>query len=182
MGGFNPVHYGHIALIETGLKEVEQIDLLVGSKKKYVLPRDLRVKTLESVLKNRKLDDRVNIMSSKPKLKDYDVNKYSTLILGSDVLNHFPESQKVHRPQDRAFFSQFSNLVILEREGIPIITEARELANKNFNVIEYPSISSIAAKIIRANYRNGENVSNLMPAYVWEQIEPHADLFHQSLI
>lgn len=183
IGGFNPAHYGHIALIETGLKQIEQLDIIVGNKSVYVLPRELRVRALNSVLEERKLIDRVRILDLKPKLREYDVSNYSAMLLGSDVLNHFPLNENIHRPQDRAFFSKFENLIVLQREGIPITNDARvHLKNSEQKLIEYLPVTDIAAKIIRSRYKLGVDVSEMMPSYVWEKIKPHAELFHSSRI
>jgi nicotinic acid mononucleotide adenylyltransferase len=184
VGGVNPVHYGHIALIETGLKEVEHIDFMVGNKSLYVLPYEIRAKALKTVVHNLGLEDRVSVPSlpkgNDTRLKDYETSKYSALILGSDVLNHFHPSEKIHRPQDEQFFSKFPNLVVLEREGIPITDEVREYIYQTWNIKVYSPVTPIAAKVIRQDYRDGKDVSSMMPEYVWEQIKPHAELFHTT--
>ena len=105
------------------------------------------------------------------------------MLLGSDVLNHFPLSENVHRPQDRAFFSKFENLIVLERLGIPISNDAKiQVINKGQKLIEYKAVTDIAAKVIRLRYKSGVDVTEMMPEYVWEQIMPFAELFHASRI
>ena len=61
IGGANPVHYGHIALIKTGLNEVDEIDFMVGNKSIYVLPYEVRVKALKTVLHNLGFENSVNV-------------------------------------------------------------------------------------------------------------------------
>ncbi|GBE19949.1 nicotinate-nucleotide adenylyltransferase [archaeon BMS3Abin17] len=114
------------------------------------------------------------------RLKDYDILKYSALILGSDVLNHFHPSEKIHRSQDKEFFSKFTNLIVLEREGALIKEGVRDYVSQRWNMKIYPPKTPIAASVIRQNYREGKEVSHMMPCYVWDLIKPHANLFHTT--
>ena len=61
VGGVNPVHYGHITLIQTGLKEVEHMGFMVGNKSLYVLPYEVRANALKTVIHNLGLEDRVSV-------------------------------------------------------------------------------------------------------------------------
>ena len=61
--------------------------------------------------------------------------------MGSDVLNHFHPNEKIHRTQDKQFFSEFPNLVVLEREGIPITDKVREYISQTWNIKIYSPVT-----------------------------------------
>ena len=109
IAGVNPVHYGHMALIKTGLQEVDFVDIRVGNKSKCVIPRDVRVEALNEFIFDEGLENRVSVLDYNygETLADLDVSIYSSLILGSDVLNNFLLGVKRHRSSDRNFFSKF---------------------------------------------------------------------------
>ncbi len=183
-GGFNPFHYGHLGLLETGLCEVNTIDILIGNKSLYVLPWEVRARAVQSVLDTYHLAERCRVLplpkEISTKLQDYDVSSYSALILGSDVLNYFESSSPVFRPQDRAFFASFPVFVVLEREGLPISDEARQAVLRDHQVREYPPKSPISASAVRQAYRQGADITTLMPPCVLEQIKPFIELFLSS--
>ena len=60
IGSIDPIHYGHIDLIKSGLKYVDKIDFYVGNGSRSKLPRELRIKTLDLVLKELNLEEKVN--------------------------------------------------------------------------------------------------------------------------
>lgn len=184
VGGVNPVHYGHIALIETGLKHVDKIDFMIGNKSIYVLPYNVREEALKSVIYNMGLEDRVSIPplsnGTKTRLGEYETEKYSSLILGSDVLNHFHPDESIHRPQDKEFFLRFRKLIVLEREGVPVTEKVKEYVNSRWELEINPPLSAISAKAIQQSYIEGKDVCSMMPDYVWKQILPHAELFNLS--
>ncbi len=180
IGGINPFHYGHLELLRTGLKHFEQIDFRVGfGKSRYVIPYEVRVNTLKEVIKENKLEGRVNILPKDKGILTLDTSVYDSLIRGSDILKHFDPAYQTNKT-DKEFFSRFCSLFVLERDGSKIKPELKRFLQRNYNLTILPSELSISSKQIRESYRKGLNISYLMPKCVWEQIRFYADLFNHT--
>lgn len=179
IGGVNPVHHWHIALIQTWLENVDSLDFFVGTKEIYRIPYEIRKRALELVLCNEWFSDRVKVIEHK-KLAAINTSIYESLVLWSDVLNHFHPSESVHRSQDKDFFRWFNSLTVLQRIGNPVTPETIEFVSKHWKINLHTEKSSVSAKEIRKRYRDGKDFSELLPRYVQELIYPHLHHFDDS--
>ena len=78
IGGVNPVHHWHIALIQTWLENVDSLDFFVGTKEIYRISYEIRKSALELVLCNEWFSDRVKVIEHK-KLAAINTSIYESL-------------------------------------------------------------------------------------------------------
>ncbi len=181
VAGIDPIHKGHISLIKIGLKEVKHIDFLVGNKQKHKLNYELRINMLELVLKKEKLTEKIHIFPLIKNIENrlYSLNpeNYDSMILGSDVFNHFPPTNSLFKFKELKFFLKFPKLIILERKGIPVDEEVREYVQKRQEIIEYSSLSSVSSSKIRNKLKKGENICDMVPEYLLDLINSNINSF-----
>ena len=180
-GGFNPLHYGHLNLIRTGLINTKSIDIYVGKKQMPErLPYEVRVNTLRGAINDEKLEDKISIISPEKGLFFLDKSDYSVLIVGSDFLNHISPKDNTFKQKERDFVSYFRNIIMVERPGDQFCPEARQVIKKSAYLIEYKSKIPVSARKIRANYSAGDEIRDMIPGYVMEHIKDYLEMFHQE--
>ncbi|MCK4649891.1 hypothetical protein KAT36_01535 [Candidatus Pacearchaeota archaeon] len=87
IGGFDPFHEGHEHLLKISRNYSKLTDVYIGAKKrKNRLPRNVRAKSVESIIKDNNWDNQVKVIDT-GKYMDLNTNKYSLFIYGSDFLN-----------------------------------------------------------------------------------------------
>lgn len=177
LGGFNPPHVGHFELMKTALQRTAELYVLIGLKRKQDrLPYEIRRQAVEAGIYEAGLEAAIRIH---PPCHFYEVKveSYDVLALGSDLLNHLDPRHPRYGLEERAFFASFPNLLVLEREGVPINAAVLELVRKRQHVETYPPRSPVSATFVRAQYKAGADVTSLIPAAVRPYIDPHAYLF-----
>ena len=178
-GMFNPIHYGHINLIRIGLNESDKIGLYIGRKEKPdVLPYEIRRKSIESVLEQENISNKVSIIKNSEKsLFDFYKKRYTSLIIGSDVLNLLiPESKLTEK--ERKMIASFKKIVFVNRGKNILGKIPAQILSKKSKLIEYHSTCSFSSSEIRKKVVNGEKIDELIPSYVMDIISPYTNFFN----
>lgn len=117
-GSFDPVHKGHIQLINIVLENYDYLDIRVGNKKKSKLPHYLKKEILENVLLSKNINKRVNIIEEN--LFSLDTQEYSGLIIGSDIYNKLSIKNNKFKDKEINFFDEFNEYIIVNRKNYEI--------------------------------------------------------------
>ena len=179
----NPFHNGHMALIETALKEVDELDIYVGVRSRpWTLPREVRIQALQTALAQRALTDKVHVISTVNEVRGSILSigpeSYRILAMGSDIANLFSPEAQVFRDYERAHFLSFPALTVLERKGHELIEAARcAIQEKVSRLSVYPAVTEIKGTLIRRKWKEREDIHQHLPEGVWETIKSHVGVF-----
>lgn len=182
----NPFHNGHMALIETALTEVDELDIYVGIRAKpWVLPREVRIRALETAMELRSLSERVHILSTVNEVRgsilSIGPDPYKILAMGSDIANLFNLETKGFRDYERKHFLSFPAFTVLQRSGHELVEGARSaILEKVSRLSLYPAVTEVKGTLIRRQWKDGKDIRTYLPEGVWETIEPHVSVFKQQ--
>jgi len=163
IGTLDPVHYGHIDLIKTGLLEFEKLDFRVGDKSICSLSCDLRKEALNLALDEEGLEDRVNILKPKETLLSLDYSKYNGMVMGSNLLNVFKKNNKKYTDFDRFIFSQLNYFVVLGRKGVNVDLDLLNRISFEKKFVFYLSKFDFSSSKIRLKNKSRLNFEEDMP-------------------
>jgi len=176
-GGFNPFHYGHLHLFETGLKEVEEIDVYVGRKPlSGRLPYQTRASSVRAVIETHSLNKRMRVLDEDTRLFGMDTRKYDTLIVGSDFLNHMDPSDNTFYERERALVLSFPNIIMQVKEGFPLREAARRAITSQ--LIEHGNGVPHGSREIRSQFRKKVAINDLLPPECLNVIRPDINTFY----
>lgn len=179
----NPFHNGHMALIETALKEVDELDIYVGMRARlWTLPREVRIQALQTALSQQALTGRVHVISTVNEVRGSILSigpePYKTLAMGSDIANHLDPDDGIFRDYERAHFLSFPALTVLERKDYELIEAARRAIREKVSRLSvYPAVTEVKGTLIRRKWKGSEDIRQHLPKGVWETIEPHVGVF-----
>ncbi len=176
LGGFNPPHSGHFEVIKVALERTCRLHVLIGLKRKHQLSYEVRAGALQEGLEELCLNEKVIILP-KGRFHDADLSPYDLFVIGSDVFNNCGRNNNQYGAEERRRFSSFPNLLVLEREGVPIDLSMLESVRLTKPVEVYDSRSPVCASFVREKYRKRESVHSFMPERTRNVVEPHAYLF-----
>jgi nicotinic acid mononucleotide adenylyltransferase len=173
----NPVQFGHLELLKISLRFASEIDIYLGKRNKNDrLPYEIRFECAKAIQANEEFGKRINIVTE-GRFFDYTGGKYDVLITGSDLLNLACYQDERIRRMHLNHFNTFSNIVSVDRVEHPLIVKARLQLEEKIRLIQLPPISNSEARNIRKSYRDGLDISQMVPEYIWDIIKDHVEIF-----
>ncbi len=175
----NPFHNGHMALVETALKSVDELDVYVGNREKpWSLPREIRVAAILAGVSRKGYSDRVRVLTTPQEARgsilEIGPAPYDTLVMGSDIANKFADSERPFRDYEREHFLSFPSLTVLNRKKYELTEAAvRKIRERVGRIEVHPAVTDLEGTTIRREWKNGGDVRPFLPNGVWEVIAPH---------
>ena len=181
-GRFDPFHAGHYHLLKTSKDYSNSTDIYIGDKKgKKGLPRNIRAKSVEAVIKDNNWENHTKVIQT-GKYIDLDPAQYSLFITGSDFLNFLSTDissrGKKIKNSYKDFYLSFPNILIINRDGMPLKQEVKNKLLKYTNILDLEGSIDISGTQIKEAYKNGENISKMVSNNVWEVIKDYTHAFN----
>lgn len=183
----NPVHHGHMALCETALEQTDSLDIFLSSTRRHPknLPYAIRRQSLEFALQNYDWAARVQILSEAVVAEGFRsirAQLYDVLTMGSDIARSLVEPEPTWKPGEMDYFLSYKQLMVLQRPGALLSSaQEAELRQRVYELLVCQPKIERSSRDLRAAYRAGTDISNMMPKNVWSCIAPHAECFHNEM-
>ncbi|MFH1521566.1 MAG: hypothetical protein ABIF18_01275 [archaeon] len=182
IGGFDPFHEGHEFLLKTSRDYSDSTDVYIGAKKrKNRLPRHIRAKSVESVIKYNNWENQIRIIGT-GKYVDLNPAKYSLFIAGSDFLNflslNISSRGKEIKDSYKNYYLSFPNILIVNRKGMPLKPEVRSRLSEHVNILDLQGHIDISGTQIRKAYKDGKDIRKMVSGNVWKVIEDYVHVFN----
>lgn len=170
----NPLHYGHLELIRTGLLSVKKITIAIGSKKHpYSMPRNIRIASVAETIKEAGITDKVDIIAPE-KVFRINTGHFSVLITGSDLLNKMLSQNQRGAAIHTKFFLSFQNIICVERNKDKLKDGLRKkILDCGIDLVEKPEISPLSSQLIRDNIRVGEEYRHMVHPATLKYVVKH---------
>ena len=179
----NPVYKGHMALFESVLEYSDTLDVFISSRRNR--PRDLpyciRKRAVEVAVQNFPYRDRVNILDVQASYCEIRSQLYAILAVGSDIAHQLVAPTEKWKPGEAEYFLSFPSLLVLQRPGSLLTDEVAQVIRARVqNLIISPPKVEFSSTDLRRRYRDGEDISTMLPESVWDVISNHVSCFHSE--
>lgn len=169
-GAFNPIHYGHLKLIELGLCFSHQLDIFVGYKERLrSLDWHTRVEGVELCLEEQELSERVTVLEKCDPLT-LNGEHYGSMICGSDFLNASNSANPVAVARYKPYFQTFEDIICVQRKGKELTQGTYLALQAHANIHLVSPVSQLAACDIRNSFSPSTDLSEYMPYEVADHL------------
>lgn len=147
-GSFDPITFGHIEIIERGLKLFDSVIVSIGlnSSKKALFDENLRIKWIKTYFAN---EPKVQVSSYNSLTVDFAKEKQAEFIL-----------RGVRNASDAEYESHISRLNFHLNKNIETVV-----------LLCNPSLAHISSSFVREIYRYGGSLKGLVPDLILEDLE-----------
>lgn len=171
-GSFNPVHNGHLTIIDTVMKSgiVDRLLVIITGNywyKQNLPPMELRKELFPPFNDGRIEFDTIHCGMSytyqiiKTLEKENPVDEF-VLIIGSDNLPYMPQ-------WNHATYTMNHEFIIIARDN-----QAEEMAKrlpfKAYHILQIPSIVSISSTYIREHIKDYETIQTMIPTQSYQKM------------